>query len=176
MRHTHIASRIVALAAGALLAALLSTTALFAADIIDDWATVKMPPKPELTAVTVDPKTTALLILDIGKGNCGVRPRCVATLPNVKKLHDAARAAGAMLWYTIGDPSELSEYFGVGFVPRTLNASGRSQESSRTHLLRRLSSSDCSSPDVFVQFRCRESGADSGPSRRELRQRHPALK
>ena len=108
----------VTFALGALFAAILVAGTASGADILDDWATVKAPPKPELKAVTVDPKTTALLILDIGKNNCGVRPRCVATLPNIKKLHDAARAAGAMLWYTVGDPGELKEYYGVGFTPK----------------------------------------------------------
>jgi nicotinamidase-related amidase len=101
-----------------LLMALLATGTVSAADILDDWGTVKAPPKPELKAVTLDSKTTALLIIDIGKGNCGVRPRCVATLPSIKKLHDQARAAGVMVWYTVGDAAELPEYFGVGFTPR----------------------------------------------------------
>src|SRR5690349_19054603 len=101
-----------------LIAGLAMGTAVSAADILDDWATVKAPPKPELKAVTLDPKTTALLIIDIGKNNCGVRPRCIATLPNIKKLHDQARAAGAMLWYTVGDAAELKEYYGVGFAPK----------------------------------------------------------
>jgi len=68
-------------------------------DIFDDWEKVKPPPRPELKAVTLEPSTTALLILDMAKRNCGVRPRCMATIPNVKRLHDAARNAGAMLWY-----------------------------------------------------------------------------
>ena len=71
-----------------------------AADILDDWATAKAPPPPELKPVTLEGSTTALLILDMMKTNCGARPRCVATVPNVKRLHDAARAAGAMVWYS----------------------------------------------------------------------------
>ena len=118
MKNTKLPSRIVVVAAGSLLAALLSTTAVFAADIIDDWATVKAPPKPELKAVLLDGKTTAMLILDIGKDNCGIRPRCVASLPNIKKLHDAARAAGAMVFYTVGGRAQAVNYYGVGFAPR----------------------------------------------------------
>jgi nicotinamidase-related amidase len=72
----------------------------FAADILDDWSAVKPPPPPELKPVTLDGPTTALLILDMMKTNCGARPRCVATVPTVKKLNDAARAAGAMVWYS----------------------------------------------------------------------------
>jgi len=72
----------------------------FAADILDDWATVKAPPPVELKPATLDGSTTALLILDMMKANCGARPRCVATVPNVKRLNDAARKAGAMVWYS----------------------------------------------------------------------------
>jgi nicotinamidase-related amidase len=72
----------------------------FAADVLDDWATAKTPQRPEVKPVTVEGSTTALLILDMMKTNCGARPRCVATVPNVKKLHDAARKAGAMVWYS----------------------------------------------------------------------------
>jgi nicotinamidase-related amidase len=88
-----------AAAAGALLIAFAASSA--AADVLNDWDAVKPPPKPELKAVTVEPATTALLILDMMKQNCGARPRCVATVPNVKRLHDAARAAGAMVWYSL---------------------------------------------------------------------------
>jgi hypothetical protein len=48
-------------------------------DITTEWANVKPPPAPELKPVTVDPKTTALLVLDFMKGNCGARPRCIAS-------------------------------------------------------------------------------------------------
>jgi nicotinamidase-related amidase len=86
-----------------------SVTALpaAAADITSEWADVKMPPAPELKQVTVDPATTGLLVLDFMKNNCGARPRCIASVPNVKKMIDAARAQKMMLFYTIvgADPS-----------------------------------------------------------------------
>jgi nicotinamidase-related amidase len=69
--------------------------------IIDDWTSVKTPPPPTLKPVTVDPKSTALLMLDFMNQNCGKRPRCVASLPAVKKLLDAARAAKATVIYSI---------------------------------------------------------------------------
>jgi len=87
-------------AAAALAIIIVFAASSFAADILDDWATAKAPPPPELKPVKLDGSTTALLILDMMKMNCGARPRCVATVPNVKKLHDAARAAGAMVWYS----------------------------------------------------------------------------
>lgn len=91
------------------------------ADILDDWAAVKPPPGPELKSVTLDGQTTALLILDMMKMNCGARPRCIATLPNVKKLHDAARAAGAMVWYSyVGSDGKAtpSDQIDIGVMAR----------------------------------------------------------
>ena len=72
-----------------------------AADILDEWANVKAPPAPTLKEVKVDPKTTALLMLDFMNQNCGKRPRCVATLPAMKKLLAAARAAKATVVYSL---------------------------------------------------------------------------
>jgi nicotinamidase-related amidase len=98
-----ISSRRICRAMGVAFAAigLFATSPAGAADIIAEWATVKPPPVPELKPVTVDPKTTALLILDLMKSNCGTRPRCAATVPNVKRLIDAARAADVMVFYTL---------------------------------------------------------------------------
>jgi nicotinamidase-related amidase len=70
-------------------------------DITTDWTSVKPPPVPELKPVTVDAKTTALLVLDFMKGNCGARPRCIATVPSVKKLIDEARAHNVPVFYTL---------------------------------------------------------------------------
>jgi hypothetical protein len=81
--------------------AALATWPAQANDITTEWATVKPPPAPELKPATVEPKTTALLILDLMKVNCGTRPRCGATVPNVKKLLDAARARDMMVFYTM---------------------------------------------------------------------------
>jgi nicotinamidase-related amidase len=73
-----------------------------AADIIDEWSSVKPPPPPELKPVTVDPKTTALMLMDfLPGGYCAQSPRCVAVLPAMKKLLDAARAANATVIYSI---------------------------------------------------------------------------
>lgn len=69
--------------------------------IIDEWASVKAPPAPELTSITVDPKTTALLMLDFLKQNCGSNPRCVATLPKAQKFLTAARAKNMTIIYSL---------------------------------------------------------------------------
>jgi nicotinamidase-related amidase len=71
------------------------------ADVISDWSTAVAPPPPELKDVTVDPSTTALLLLDIMKSGCTARPRCVAAMPNLKKLYDDARAHNMVVWYSL---------------------------------------------------------------------------
>lgn len=73
-----------------------------AGDIIDEWASVKLPPAPQLKEVTVDVKTTALLVLDIIKPVCNMEryPRCPGTIPTVKKLITEARAKGLPVIYT----------------------------------------------------------------------------
>jgi nicotinamidase-related amidase len=90
-------------------------------DITTEWTSVKPPPVPELKPVTVDPKTTALLVLDFMKMNCGVRPRCIATIPNVKKLLDEARARNMMVFYTlVGGPSPTpADMIDPGLAPRS---------------------------------------------------------
>lgn len=70
----------------------LAVTSVSAQTIIDEWATVKAPPPPELKPVTIDTKTTALLLLDFAKQNCGQRPRCLASVPKVQRFAAEARA------------------------------------------------------------------------------------
>ena len=91
--------RLAAAASGALLLAFLGSASL--ADVISDWSTSVIPPAPELKEVTVDPATTALLFLDIMKQGCTARPRCVAAVPNMKRLHDEARAHNMVVWYSL---------------------------------------------------------------------------
>jgi nicotinamidase-related amidase len=71
--------------------------------IVDEWATVEVPPPPELRQVAIDPKVTALLILDIQNQSCNLerRPRCVASVPRIKRLLDDARAAGMSVVYSL---------------------------------------------------------------------------
>jgi nicotinamidase-related amidase len=72
-----------------------------AQNVIDDWQSVKVPPAPTLKPVTVDPKTTALLVLDLTNQFCGPRyTQCPGMIPTVKKLVSEARAKGVMVIYT----------------------------------------------------------------------------
>ncbi len=79
-----------------------------AGTIVDDWASVAVPPPPELSRVTLDPRTTALLMLDFnghedassGPCNAATKPRCLASIPEVRQLLDAARARGVFVVYS----------------------------------------------------------------------------
>ena len=44
---------------------------------------------------------TALLLLDFGKQNCGARPRCLASLPNVQKMASEARSKGIFVAHSL---------------------------------------------------------------------------
>ena len=56
-----------------------------ATDVVAEWSTIQIPPPPALKPVTVDPKSTALLLLDFMTENCGQRPRCVAAIPTPRR-------------------------------------------------------------------------------------------
>jgi nicotinamidase-related amidase len=90
------------LALGLAIAVSFGASTSHAASITDEWASVKVPPAPTLKSVTVDPKTTALLVLDIIKPVCNSEryPRCPGTIPTLKKLIGVARAKGLLIIYT----------------------------------------------------------------------------
>jgi nicotinamidase-related amidase len=71
-----------------------------AQNIMDEWASAQLPPPPQLQSVTVDPKTTALLMLDFLKPDCSPNPRCMGTLAPVAKLLAAARDKKMFVVYT----------------------------------------------------------------------------
>lgn len=86
-----------------LAAALIYAAPLRAQTIIDEWSSVKVPPPPKLQSVTLDPKTTALIVIDLIKQTCNNqrRPRCVASIPKIEKLLAAARATGVTVIYSL---------------------------------------------------------------------------
>ena len=99
------------LAVAALAAALLYVAPATAQTIVDQWSSVKVPPAPELKPVTLDPKTTAILVMDFVKQTCNNerRPRCVASIPKIEKLIAAARAQGVMLISTTVPPVPIAD-------------------------------------------------------------------
>ena len=105
MRHRIVRfTRFAVAAAAALLAA-----AAGAQTIVDEWDGVKAPPPPELKPVSVDPKTTALLMLDFVTPNCSSRPRCMAQLPAVKKLLETARGKGMLVAFATGPTGKRAD-------------------------------------------------------------------
>jgi nicotinamidase-related amidase len=72
---------------------------------------VKAPLPPELKPVTLDPKATALLVMDLVKQSCNDqrRPRCVASIRAVAKFADVARAKGMLVIATTVPPVPISD-------------------------------------------------------------------
>ena len=77
--------------------------------IVDEWADVKAPAAPALKDVAVDTRTTALLMLDFVPPTCGTRPRCVASLPALKKLLDEARSKGMLVVHSVTATTKAEE-------------------------------------------------------------------
>ena len=97
----------------ALIAAALGTLTVFhgaasaQTNIVDGWSKVTPPPAPALKPALLDGKTTALLIMDFVKQSCNEksRPSCVASIPKVKAMIDAATAKGVMVvWTSVRGP------------------------------------------------------------------------
>jgi nicotinamidase-related amidase len=110
--------------------------------IINEWPSIKVPPVPELKAVTIDPKTTALLMLDFVKQTCNEqrRPRCLATLPKVKVLLAEARAKDMLVVYsfintgTIADT--LSEVAPTGKEPTVQSSADKFYKTNLEQILK----------------------------------------
>jgi nicotinamidase-related amidase len=80
--------------------------------VLDQWSTVPVPPAPQAQSVTVDPATTALLVLDLQNQLCNPekRPRAWSTVPFVADLLHRARASGALVVYSLvpsGAPGDI---------------------------------------------------------------------
>lgn len=69
--------------------------------IIEEWKDIKAPDAPALKPVKIDPKDTALLMLDYVKPLCGARPRCVAAVPKVQPLLAKARDNGMLVVHSL---------------------------------------------------------------------------
>jgi nicotinamidase-related amidase len=102
-------------AASAAIAAACGALPAQATDVTAEWSTIQMPPAPTLKPVRIDPKTTALFLLDFMHENCGQRPRCVAAVPTIKALHDKARAVNMFFAYTLPGGGKIID---EGFAPR----------------------------------------------------------
>jgi nicotinamidase-related amidase len=86
-----------------------ASEAASAQTIIDEWYQAKLPPPPQLKPATIDPKTTALLVMDFTVQTCtpARRPRCAASVPKVKKFVEEAREKGALIIYSVAVPNSV---------------------------------------------------------------------
>lgn len=76
--------------------------------IIDEWNYVLAPPPPKLQFVTVDPKTSALLVLDMEVTICN-NPRCIASISNIKPLLTKSRERGMLVVYSLTHNGNASD-------------------------------------------------------------------
>jgi nicotinamidase-related amidase len=79
--------------------------------ILEEWGSLKIPTPPELENVVVESKSSALLVLDFQNLNCNQerRPRCVASLPKVKRLLSMAREKGMFVAYALIRSSSVED-------------------------------------------------------------------
>jgi nicotinamidase-related amidase len=100
--HFRIVNRFLFAVAAVCAAAVLTASAVNAATIVDEWPMVQAPAAPTLTAVRVDPKSTALLVLDLVKVTCNDHVgRCLASIPKVAKLLTGARESKTTVVYSL---------------------------------------------------------------------------
>jgi nicotinamidase-related amidase len=83
-----------------------------AQSVIDDWNTIKAPPPPPLKPAKIaDPRTTALLVMDVNSQTCTAqrRPRCAASVPRLQKLVADGRAKGMTVLYTLSGTTTAAD-------------------------------------------------------------------
>jgi nicotinamidase-related amidase len=99
------ASAALALLGGLLIAAAPS----LAQTLIEEWGAAKFPAAPALKPAKIEPKETALLVMDFTNQTCSMqrRPRCAASVPKVVKLVTEARAKGTLIIFSVAVPKSV---------------------------------------------------------------------
>jgi len=142
---------------------LMATTSTTLALMVGLVAAQQVPPSPAPVALSLDPGTTALLVLDVTTQTCSPQPNCLEMVPRIAALLATARAAGVYVVYSTpatqppilpevapanGDPvvpglgqdrffdTALDEFVESGFlaVQEPLHQSFVSHRASMTHL------------------------------------------
>jgi len=93
----------------AAMAAVLGAIPVRSETIIDEWYSAKLPAPPQLKPVTLEPKTTALLVMDftVQTRTAERRKRCADSVPKVKEFVEEARAKGALIIYSVAVPGSV---------------------------------------------------------------------
>lgn len=98
---------------GLVLAAVLGGAGPAAAQgVLDSWSSITMPAeKPVAAKVSLEPGSTALLVLDLATQTCSApsRPRCSAMAAHVQPLLAHARGRHWLVIYTIGAASTAAD-------------------------------------------------------------------
>jgi nicotinamidase-related amidase len=71
-------------------------------------AAQQVPASPADVAVTLNPATTALVVMDVITPICATQPNCATILPHVIALTAAARKAGVFVVYSAAAPNGLT--------------------------------------------------------------------
>ena len=102
-------TRMPMLLAGALIALGTANSPAPAQTLIEEWNTAKFPPPPTLKPAKIEPKETALLVMDFTNQTCTQqrRPRCATSVPKVLKFVIEARAKGALIIYSVAVPNSV---------------------------------------------------------------------
>jgi nicotinamidase-related amidase len=81
-------------------------------NVVDDWSKVAPPPAPALKPASLDAKTTALIVMDFVKQSCNEqnRPHCVALIPKVKAMIDAAKAKNVTILWTLPNGPKAEDF------------------------------------------------------------------
>lgn len=69
---------------------------------------IPLPPAPKLQPVSLNPASSALLILDMQATLCKT-PRCLATVPKIKQLLTKARQSAMLVVYSLTKTGKVSE-------------------------------------------------------------------
>ena len=72
-------------------------------NLLDVWSEIKTPPPVAVQSVSLDPTSSALLILDIEEWTCNKerRPRCPDSVPRIKDFLDRAQAREMSVVYSL---------------------------------------------------------------------------
>ena len=111
--------------------------------LIEEWGTAQFPPPPALKAAKLEPRETAVLVMDFTKQTCTAerRKRCADQVPKVLRFVTEARGKGALIIYSVAVPNSVP----ADILPELKPASAR------------FSSEKASSP-----FSCSQRAPDSG--------------
>ena len=95
-----------------LLGAIIGLGAVSAAQaqtVIEEWSTAQFPPPPVLKPAKIEPKETAVLVMDFTKQTCTPerRKRCSDQVPKVLKFITEARGKGALIIYSVAVPNSV---------------------------------------------------------------------